>query len=85
MIHVPIKNKKKIAEYGKQIVATLSRQLIFEYSSNFEVKNLRRMIQFANQFPYIENVATLWRQLSWSHFKLLIPMWNRAPNIINSC
>ena len=65
--------KNERAEFGKQIVATLSRQLIFEYVSNFEVKNLRRMIQFANQFPDLENVAKLWRQLSWSHFKLLIP------------
>jgi hypothetical protein len=53
------KFKLKVPEYGKQIVATLSRQLIFEYGSNFEVKNLRRMIQFANQFPDLENVATL--------------------------
>jgi len=32
------------------------------------------MIQFADQFPDLENVAILWRQLSWSHFKLLIPL-----------
>lgn len=64
------------AVYGKQIVATLSRQLIIEYGRSYEEKNLRRMIQFANQFSDIENVATLWRQLSWSHFKLLIPIKN---------
>ncbi|WP_269223763.1 PDDEXK nuclease domain-containing protein [Flavobacterium sp. IMCC34518] len=62
------------AEYGKQIVATLSRQLTIEYGRSYEEKNLRRMIQFANQFSDIENVATLWRQLSWSHFKILIPI-----------
>lgn len=62
------------AEYGKQIVATLSRQLIIEYGRSYEEKNLRRMIQFASQFSDIENVATLWRQLSWSHFKILIPI-----------
>jgi predicted nuclease of restriction endonuclease-like (RecB) superfamily len=62
------------AEYGKQIVATLSRQLIIEYGRSYEEKNLRRMIQFANQFSDIANVATLWRQLSWSHFKILIPI-----------
>ncbi len=64
------------AEYGKQIVATLSRQLTIEYGRSYEEKNLRRMIQFANQFSDIENVATLWRQLSWSHFKILIPIKN---------
>ena len=64
------------AEYGKQIVATLSRQLVQEYGTNFEEKNLRRMIQFAQLFNDAEIVATLWRQLSWSHFKLLIPIKN---------
>jgi len=64
------------AEYGKQIVATLSRQLIIEYGNNYEVKNLRRMMQFAQVFNDAEIVATLWRQLSWSHFKLLIPLKN---------
>ena len=32
------------------------------------------MIQFAIQFSDVEIVATLWRQLSWSHFKILIPI-----------
>jgi predicted nuclease of restriction endonuclease-like (RecB) superfamily len=68
--------QNKRADYGKQIVATLSRQLTEEYGNNFEEKNLRRMIQFAVQFNDKENVATLWRHLSWSHFKLLIPIRN---------
>lgn len=64
------------ADYGQQIVATLSRQLTNEYGRNFEEKNLRRIIQFAVKFPDYPIVATLWRQLSWSHFKLLIPLKN---------
>ena len=64
--------KNERAEYGKQIVVTVSRQLIKDYGNNFEEKNLRRMIQFANQYPDVEIVATLWRQLSWSHFLMLI-------------
>ena len=39
------------AEYGQQIVATLARQLVQEYGNNFEEKNLRRIIQFAQLFP----------------------------------
>lgn len=62
------------ADYGQQIVATVSRQLVQEYGTNFEEKNLRRIIQFAQLFPDSEIVATLWRQLSWSHFKLLFPL-----------
>ncbi len=41
---------------------------------NFEEKNLRRMFQFAEQFQDKEIVVTLSRQLSWSHFLLLLPV-----------
>lgn len=33
------------AEYGKQIVVSVSRQLAAEYGDSFEEKNLRRMMQ----------------------------------------
>jgi predicted nuclease of restriction endonuclease-like (RecB) superfamily len=66
--------QNKRADYGKQIVVTLSRQLKHNYGRNFEEKNLRRMLQFAEQFNDIEIVVTLSRQLSWSHFLALIPI-----------
>lgn len=62
------------ATYGAQIVATLSRQLVLEYGRGFAEKNLRRMVQFAQAFPDEQIVATLWRQLSWSHFRELLPL-----------
>jgi predicted nuclease of restriction endonuclease-like (RecB) superfamily len=62
------------ATYGEQIVATLSRQLVSEFGRGFEDKNLRRMMQFAEVFPDEAIVATLWRQLSWSHFRELLPL-----------
>lgn len=62
------------ATYGGQIVATLSRQLALEYGRGFEEKNLRRMILFSEQFPDDKIVATLSRQLSWSHFVELLPL-----------
>jgi predicted nuclease of restriction endonuclease-like (RecB) superfamily len=61
-------------EYGKQIVVTLSRELVKRFGKNYEEKNLWRMIQFTKQFPDIENVVTLSRHLSWSHFLVLIPI-----------
>lgn len=64
--------QNKRADYGKQIVVTLSRQLEVKYGNNFEEKNLRRMLQFNTQFPDKEIVVTLSRQLSWSHFLALI-------------
>ena len=62
------------AEYGKQIVATLGRQLDREFGRGVEEKNLRRMVQFAEVFPAQRIVATLSRQLSWSHFKEILPL-----------
>jgi len=64
----------KRAEYGKQIVVTLSRELVAKFGKNYEEKNLRRMIQFAEKYPNVENVVTLSRHLSWSHFITLIPL-----------
>jgi predicted nuclease of restriction endonuclease-like (RecB) superfamily len=66
--------RHKRAAYGEQIVVTLSRQLVKAHGSNFEEKNLRRMMQFATIFPDGEIVVTLSRQLSWSHFLALIPL-----------
>ena len=62
------------AEYGKQIVSTLSTQLTEEYGKGFNEKSLRRMMQFAELFPDFQIVAPLARQLSWSHFLILFPI-----------
>ena len=63
------------AEYGKRIVATVSTQLQEEYNiKGFDEKNIRRMMQFASFFPKFQIVATLSRQLSWSHFVEVIPL-----------
>ncbi len=70
--HYNLNNKR--AEYGKQIVVTLSHQLVERYGRNFEEKNLRRMLQFAEQFTDFEIVVPLARQLSWSHFLILLPL-----------
>lgn len=51
----------KRAEYGKQIIVTLSRELVSKFGKNYEEKNLHRMIQFAEIYPDIENVVTLSR------------------------
>jgi len=66
--------ENKRAEYGKQIVSTLSRQLIQEYGKSFTEKNIRRMMQFNTVFQDFEIVASLMRQLSWTHFTLLFPI-----------
>lgn len=70
--HNILQNKR--ADYGKQIVQTLSLQLEQAYGVNFTEKNLWRMMQFAEQFDDYSIVVTLSRQLSWSHFLVLIPL-----------
>lgn len=66
--------KEKRADYGKQIVGSLSRQLGAEYGKGFTDDNLFRMIQLAEVFANREIVGTLSRQLGWSHFLLLLPI-----------
>ena len=66
--------KNERAEYGKEIVVSLARQLALEYGNNFSEKNLRRMIQFAVVYPSSEFVVSLIRHLSWTHLIALIPL-----------
>ncbi|WP_228840585.1 PDDEXK nuclease domain-containing protein [Candidatus Protochlamydia phocaeensis] len=72
-IHTEILKEGR-AEYGKEIVVTLSRQLVLDYGKVFNDKNLRRMIQFAEVFPDEQIIVSLIRQLSWSHFVVLLPI-----------
>ena len=63
------------AEYGKQIVAQVARQLQEEYGKKgFDEKSIRRMMQFATLFPDEKIVAQLARKLFWSHFIEVLPL-----------
>lgn len=62
------------ADYGKQIVPLLAAQLEAQYGRNFAERNLRRMMQFAEQFQDLEIVSPLATQLSWTHFVELLPL-----------
>ena len=63
------------AEYGKQIVASVARQLREEYGSKgFDEKNIHRMMQFAQEFPDEQIVASVMRQLSWTHILQVLPL-----------
>ena len=55
--------QNKRAGYGKQIVPTVSAQLETRFGRNFTEKNVRRMMQFADQFADLSIVVTLSRQL----------------------
>lgn len=63
------------AAYGKQIVAQVSRQLQAEYGSKgFELRSIRRMMQFASEFPDKQIVSAVSTQLTWSHIVEILPL-----------
>ena len=62
------------AAYGETLIAQVAEGLTGDYGRGFTRKNLWRMVQFADTFPDAEIVATLSRQLSWSHFRELLPL-----------
>lgn len=57
------------ADYGDGLIRELSDELTKDFGRGFDESSLRRMRQFYTLFP---KCATVWHELSWSHFKLLI-------------
>jgi len=72
-INDEILNNKR-AEYGAQVISKLAEKLSAEYGRSFELRNLRRMMQFADEFPDKKIVSTLSTQLTWSHIVELLPL-----------
>jgi hypothetical protein len=62
------------AEYGQEILATLSQELASEFGNGYSYSALTRMVKFAEAFPDPEIIATLSQTLSWSHFCELLPL-----------
>lgn len=63
------------AEYGKQIVSQVATQLQEEYGKKgFESRNIRRMMQFAKEFPDFQIVSPLVSKLSWTHFLIVMAL-----------
>lgn len=60
--------KEKRAAYGAEILPTLSAKLVPEFGTGFGVRNLARMVSFAEAFPEFRIVTTLSAKLGWSHF-----------------
>ena len=57
------------AEYGDGLIKELSIQMSKDFGPGFSKRSLRRMRQFYLVFPIW---PTVWTELSWSHYKLLI-------------
>jgi predicted nuclease of restriction endonuclease-like (RecB) superfamily len=70
-INSDVLNHKR-AEYGKQIIATLSQHLTSEYGRGWSEKQLHHCLYTVETFSDEKMFSTLCRELSWSHIKELI-------------
>ncbi len=71
----------KRAEYGKEIVVIVSQQLVLKYGNSFSARNLRRMMQFSEDFSDYKIVTSLMTQLTWTHFITLLPLKNQPSKL----
>ncbi len=73
LIDVEVLQRER-GDYAKEIVSTLSRQLTVRYGRGFDRPNLYRMVKLSQLFPDREIVVSLGPQLSWTHFRAILPV-----------
>jgi predicted nuclease of restriction endonuclease-like (RecB) superfamily len=66
--------KSKRAEYGKQIVQSLSVQLVQKYGRGFSSQNLWYMVQLYDAYPILQSLLGEFKGLSWTHIINLLPI-----------
>ena len=64
--------KNERADYGKQVVQSIAKQLETEFGKGWSEKQIRHCVQFATVFEDEQIGSALRRQLSWTHFKSII-------------
>ena len=57
--------------YGEGIIKSYSNKLTMELGKGYNTSSLKRMRQF---YIMVQKGATVWHQLSWSHYKILITL-----------
>ena len=67
-------NGENRAEYGSYLIKDISKRLTEDFGKGFSQQSIRNMRQFYNCFPIR---STLWSELSWSHYKLIIRLKNQ--------
>ena len=60
------------AEYGKEIIKNLSKELTEEFGKGFSRRTLWEMRKLYVYFSDYEKVRTLFAQLTWSHFQKVL-------------
>lgn len=59
------------AEYGKQVVAELARQMTAEFGRGWSEQQLRHCLRLAEVFADQQTLSTVQRKLSCSHLKAM--------------
>lgn len=72
---------KERAEYGKEIVKNLSKELTEEFGKGFSRRTLWEMRKLYVYFSDYEKVRTLFAQLTWSHFQKVLRVSNEKARI----
>ena len=71
LINREVLNNKR-ADYGKQIIVTLSNKLTQEYGRGWSEKQLRHCLRVAEIFEDKDILSALSRELTWTHLKILV-------------
>jgi hypothetical protein len=69
------KGKHK-AEYGRKLVIALAQKLVSEFGKGFSESNLWNFRQFYLTFPSKPILYALRRELTWTHFRMLMRVEN---------
>lgn len=64
--------KNERAEYGKQVVRDVSKELTERYGSGFSHPNLHNFMKLNELMPEFEIVYSVSRQLTWTHIRSII-------------
>ena len=66
---------EKRAEYGQRLLPVLAKRFSTEFGKGFSAPSLWNYRQFYLEFPIL---STAWRELSWSHFRMLLRVKGRG-------
>ncbi len=64
--------KSDRAEYGKQILHSLSGELTQKYGRGYSEQNLWHMVRFYETYPILSAVQREFKGLSWTHIKAIV-------------
>ena len=64
------------ADYGEGLIKELSKQLTGEFGKGFSIANLKNFRQVYLAFPNSEKSYALRRELTWTHYRLIMRVEN---------